>query len=120
MFLFEDQIDLAGDVIAPERGHSHLETALARFAREVQRAQDLSLALARDGNAQDRLHACLAQADLPGWRILRKSLDVRDKRGHVRGALVVTAPLSRADDAWVKDAAAATLRVARELGDRAG
>jgi hypothetical protein len=31
---------------------------------------------------------------------------------------VVTAPLSRADDAWVKDAAAATMRVARELGDR--
>ena len=45
---------------------------------------------------------------------------VRDKRGHVRGALVVTAPLSRADDAWVKDAAAATTRVARELGDRVG
>jgi IclR family acetate operon transcriptional repressor len=45
---------------------------------------------------------------------------VRDKRGHVRCALVVTAPLSRADDAWVKDTAAATMRVARELGDRVG
>ena len=45
---------------------------------------------------------------------------VRDKRGHVRCALVATAPLSRADDAWVKTAAAATMRVARELGDRIG
>jgi DNA-binding IclR family transcriptional regulator len=45
---------------------------------------------------------------------------VRDKQGHVRSALVVTAPLSRADDAWVQTAAAATLRVARELGDRVG
>jgi hypothetical protein len=33
---------------------------------------------------------------------------------------VVTAPLSRADDAWVKSAAAATLDVVRELGGRAG
>jgi IclR family transcriptional regulator, acetate operon repressor len=45
---------------------------------------------------------------------------VRDKRGHVRCALVTTAPLSRADDAWIKVAAAATMRVARELGDRVG
>jgi IclR family transcriptional regulator, acetate operon repressor len=45
---------------------------------------------------------------------------VRDKRGHVRCALVTTAPLSRADDAWVKIAAAATMRVSRELGDRVG
>ena len=45
---------------------------------------------------------------------------VRDKRGRIRCALVVTAPLSRADDAWVKTAAAATMRVARELGDRFG
>jgi DNA-binding IclR family transcriptional regulator len=43
---------------------------------------------------------------------------VRDKRGRVRCALVTTAPVSRADDAWVKSAAAATMRVARELGDR--
>jgi IclR family acetate operon transcriptional repressor len=43
---------------------------------------------------------------------------VRDKRGHVRGVLVATAPLSRADDAWMKTAADATMRVARELGDR--
>jgi IclR family transcriptional regulator, acetate operon repressor len=45
---------------------------------------------------------------------------VRDKRGHVRCALVTTAPLSRADDAWMKTAAAATMRIARELGDRVG
>jgi IclR family transcriptional regulator, acetate operon repressor len=46
---------------------------------------------------------------------------VKDKHGHVRCALVTNAPLSRAnDDAWVKTAAAATMRVARELGDRMG
>jgi DNA-binding IclR family transcriptional regulator len=45
---------------------------------------------------------------------------VRDKNGHVRCALVTTAPLSRADEAWVKNAATATMRVARELGDRVG
>jgi DNA-binding IclR family transcriptional regulator len=45
---------------------------------------------------------------------------VRDKRGQVRCALVTTAPLSRADEAWVKTAATATMRVARELGDRVG
>jgi IclR family transcriptional regulator, acetate operon repressor len=45
---------------------------------------------------------------------------VRDKRGRVRCALVATAPLSRADDAWMKTTAAATMRVARELGDRVG
>jgi IclR family transcriptional regulator, acetate operon repressor len=45
---------------------------------------------------------------------------VRDKHGHVRCALVTTAPLSRADEAWVKTAATATMRVARELGDRVG
>jgi len=45
---------------------------------------------------------------------------VRDSRGHVRCALVTTAPLSRADEAWVKTAAVATMRVARELGDRIG
>jgi IclR family transcriptional regulator, acetate operon repressor len=45
---------------------------------------------------------------------------VKDKHGHVRCALVTNAPLSRANDAWVKTAAAATMRVARELGDRLG
>jgi IclR family transcriptional regulator, acetate operon repressor len=45
---------------------------------------------------------------------------VRDQWGHVRCALVATAPMSRADDAWMKTAAAATMRVARELGGRVG
>jgi DNA-binding IclR family transcriptional regulator len=45
---------------------------------------------------------------------------VKDKHGHVRCALVTNAPLSRANEAWVKTAAAATMRVARELGDRMG
>jgi IclR family transcriptional regulator, acetate operon repressor len=45
---------------------------------------------------------------------------VRDKRGRVRGVLVTTAPLSRADDAWVKTTATATMRVARELGGHVG
>ena len=43
---------------------------------------------------------------------------VRDKRGHVRCALVTTAPFARAVDAWVKTTSAATMRVARDLGGR--
>jgi IclR family transcriptional regulator, acetate operon repressor len=45
---------------------------------------------------------------------------VRDKRGHVRCALVTAAPLARANEAWAKTAAAATMRVARELAARVG
>jgi IclR family transcriptional regulator, acetate operon repressor len=45
---------------------------------------------------------------------------IRDQRGRDRGVLVTTAPLSRADDAWVKTTAAATMRVARELGAHVG
>ena len=45
---------------------------------------------------------------------------IRDQRGRDRGVLVTTAPLSRAEDAWVKTTAAATMRVARELGARVG
>ena len=48
------------------------------------------------------------------------AVPVRDKRGHLRCALVVTAPLSRVDDEWVKTAAAASLQVARDLGERVG
>jgi len=43
----------------------------------------------------------------------------RGKRASVSGAIVATAPLSRADDAWMKQAAAAVLQVAAEL-DRIG
>lgn len=56
-----------------------------------------------------------AEADVAGVAAV-----VRDKRGHVRCALVTTAPVSRTDEAWVKTAAAATMQVARELGDRVG
>lgn len=48
------------------------------------------------------------------------AVPVRDRRGHLRCGLVVTAPLSRVDDAWVKDAAVASLQVARDLGERMG
>lgn len=40
---------------------------------------------------------------------------VRDKHGRPRAAIVTTAPRSRADDAWVASAAAATMRAAHEL-----
>ncbi|MFC9424327.1 IclR family transcriptional regulator [Streptomyces sp. NPDC056987] len=43
---------------------------------------------------------------------------VRDKRGRARAAVATTAPQSRVDDTWITSAAAATVRVARELGDR--
>lgn len=39
----------------------------------------------------------------------------RGKRADVSGAVVATAPLSRADDAWMKQAAAAVLQVTAEL-----
>jgi IclR family transcriptional regulator, acetate operon repressor len=45
---------------------------------------------------------------------------IRDTLGRIRGVLVTTAPLSRADAAWTKTTAAATMRVARELGARIG
>lgn len=45
---------------------------------------------------------------------------VRDKRGRARAALAVTAPSSRADDAWFKAAASAAVGVARELSSRTG
>jgi IclR family transcriptional regulator, acetate operon repressor len=48
------------------------------------------------------------------------AVPVRDKRGHLRCALVVTAPLSRVDEAWVKTAAVAAIQVAHDLGERAG
>lgn len=43
---------------------------------------------------------------------------VRDKHGHARAAIATTAPQSRVDDDWIDSAAAATVRVARELGER--
>jgi DNA-binding IclR family transcriptional regulator len=43
---------------------------------------------------------------------------VRDKHGRARAAIVTTAPQSRVDDDWIARAAAATVRVARELGER--
>jgi DNA-binding IclR family transcriptional regulator len=45
---------------------------------------------------------------------------VRDKSGRLRCGLVVTAPLSRVDNAWVKATADTVMRAARELGERAG
>jgi DNA-binding IclR family transcriptional regulator len=45
---------------------------------------------------------------------------VRDKRGHPRCALVVTAPVSRVDEAWVKTTAVAVMQSARDLGSRVG
>ena len=43
---------------------------------------------------------------------------VRDKKGRARAALVTTAPKSRADENWIVTVGLATLRAARELGDK--
>jgi IclR family transcriptional regulator, acetate operon repressor len=45
---------------------------------------------------------------------------VRDGDGRVRGALAVTAPISRVDDAWVQRCGAAVMRSAETLGKRFG
>jgi IclR family transcriptional regulator, acetate operon repressor len=45
---------------------------------------------------------------------------VRDGDGRVRGALAVTAPISRVDDAWVQRCGAAVVRSADTLGKRFG
>ena len=58
-----DQVDLARDVVAAQRRHGDLQAVRAARPGEVQRAQDLGLALARDRHAEDRPHARLAQAD---------------------------------------------------------
>ena len=45
---------------------------------------------------------------------------VCDSSGRVRGALAVTAPAARVDDAWIATCSAAVVRAARVLGNRFG
>ena len=45
---------------------------------------------------------------------------VRDGNGRVRGTLAVTAPISRVDDAWVRECGDAVVRSAQTLGKRFG
>ncbi len=45
---------------------------------------------------------------------------VHDGNGRLRGALAVTAPISRVDDAWIEKCGAAVLRSAQTLGKRFG
>ena len=89
----------------PEAPTPRALTALEELLEQIAEVRRLGYAV-NHGESEDDVAAVAAA--------------VRDKRGRVRCALVTTAPLSRADDAWVKTAATATMRVARELGDRVG
>ena len=89
----------------PEAPTPRALTALEELLEQIAEVRRLGYAV-NHGESEDDVAAVAAA--------------VRDKRGRVRCALVTTAPLSRADDAWVKTAATATMRVARELGDRIG
>jgi len=87
----------------PEAPTPRALTALEELLEQIAEVRRLGYAV-NHGESEDDVAAVAAA--------------VRDQRGRVRCALVTTAPLSRADDAWVKTAATATMRVARELGDR--
>jgi len=89
----------------PEAPTPRALTALEELLEQIAEVRRLGYAV-NHGESEDDVAAVAAA--------------VRDKRGRVRCALVTTAPLSRADEAWVKTAATATMRVARELGDRVG
>ena len=58
-----DEVDLARDVVAPQRGHGDAQPLGLGLRLEVQRAEDRGLALARDGHAENPAHACLAQQE---------------------------------------------------------
>jgi hypothetical protein len=58
-----DEVGLAVDVVAAEVRHGDVEAAGGVGHPELKRAQDLGLARARDGAAEDRLDLGLAQAD---------------------------------------------------------
>lgn len=45
---------------------------------------------------------------------------IKDRHGRPRGALVITAPQSRVDAAWIVNAGAAAVRVAKELSGQLG
>jgi DNA-binding IclR family transcriptional regulator len=92
----------SGELEAPT---SRALTSLGELLEQVAEVRRLGYAV-NHGESEDDVAAVAAV--------------VRDNRGNVRCALVTTAPLSRADEAWVKTAATATMRVARELGDRVG
>ena len=79
-----DQVDLAGDVLAPDGRRSHLQTVIHLGGVAVQRIQDLRLARAGNLDAEDRAHARLAQADR--GRLLARAADVDRARQHRRAA----------------------------------
>lgn len=87
----------------PEAATPHAPTTLDELLDELAEIRRLGYAVHR-GESEPEL-AGVATA-------------VRDQRGHLRCALLVTAPLSRVDDPWVKASAAATTRIAHELGER--
>ena len=56
-----DQIDLAGHILAAQRGNRRKQPTIGGIGQEVERAKDLGLALAGDLHAEDLAHTCLSE-----------------------------------------------------------
>ncbi len=70
-----DQVDLARDVLAPDRRWGRRKALVGLGGVEVERVQDLRLPGTRNIDAEDRAHARLAQADRGRRRALAADVD---------------------------------------------
>ena len=77
-----DQVGLARDVAAPERGHGHVEAVVRLGGRELERVQDLHASRARDLGAEQARDPGVAQAD----RLRRRSVAADVDRARARVA----------------------------------
>ncbi|MFD4603012.1 IclR family transcriptional regulator [Streptomyces sp. NPDC058464] len=109
----------AGKALLAELGEDDLA---ARFPSE-----DLKSPTSRAPQTLDELRKQLAEVRRRGYATNNAESEadvsavaavIRDKRGRARAAISTTAPQSRVDDAWIVSAAAATTRIAHELGER--
>ncbi len=98
------------------------EALLARYPEE-----DLQAPTSRAPQTREELKKQLTDVRRLGYAVNNAESEadvgavaavVRDRHGRARAAIATTAPQSRVDDSWVFRAAAATIRVAHELGER--
>ncbi len=91
-----DQVDLARDVVAAQRRHGHVEPVGGRLDGEVERsAGSRAWRSTRDGDAEDRPYARLAQSQRRGARRRRRrrrSFPARRARRRTRSAGAWRAP----------------------------
>jgi DNA-binding IclR family transcriptional regulator len=74
-----------------------------------------SLSALREQLEEVRLHGYATNNAESENDVCAVGVAVKDRPGKVRGAVVVTGPRSRADQAWIERVAAATMRTAKEL-----